>query len=125
MGVRCQSHLQTHQALILKTAIPESGVRNVNIRAAFLTLMKGKQIYYYFFSKCFCWLRDPLALQRQVKIWFHPAVPIHWEQGGGGKPGLAGLRWSRRPGNDRLGSKPHQSLLGTFPAPRSAFSPRL
>lgn len=81
MGVRCPSRLQTHRALLLKTAIPEPRVRNVNSRAAFLTLMKGKQIYYYFFSKCFCWLRDPLALQRQVKIWFHPAVPKHWERG--------------------------------------------
>lgn len=85
----------------LETAIPSSCVRNLNIRAPLLTLTKGKQIYYYFFCKCFCWLQGPLVLQRQAEIRSHPAVPmseVRWAGGG-----------SRRAGNEGLGSEAHPS----------------
>lgn len=85
---RCQHpfSLLTRWVLLLETAIPSSCVRNLHIRAPLLTLTKGKQIYYYFFCKCFCWLRDPLVLQRQAKIRSHPAVP------------MSEVRWGSRAG---------------------------
>lgn len=80
-GCQLPDQPETHWVPILVAVIPEFWVRNIPIGAAALTLMKGKEIHDYFVSKCFSWQRDLLALQKQVKIWFHPAVPKFWEWG--------------------------------------------
>lgn len=93
-------------------------IRNINIRAPFLTMTEKKQIHYYLFSKRCFWLQDLLALQRQTEVWPHPAVPTHKE------------RWESQAGREHPhapspGIPSHQNLSHKPGAPQHPPTPNL